>query len=160
MNPFNNNLMRSKAAFTLIEMMVVIGIISIISAIAIPNMIAWRNNSQFNSSVRSVKSAVDKVRMASIKSNMPTRIDFTVGGHTFDILEWDINIIPNAYAPADTYQLSPGTTISAAAFGANTWLEFNSRGMPNAGSGSLTLQNSNGLSANIVVDPMGACKIQ
>lgn len=154
--PLINNSKQSNAAFSLMEVMVVIAIIGILSAVAIPNMIAWRNNSQYSAAVRMAKSAIDNMRMKAIKSNMPARVDFVIGTRTFNTLEWDF--AANAYAAAKTFQLPMGTTIFDSSFGGNSYVEFNSRGM--ATNGTLVIQGSDGRSSNIAVNIVGTSQIQ
>ena len=40
--------MKNYTGFTLVELIVVIALISLISAVAVPNIIVWRQNSQLN----------------------------------------------------------------------------------------------------------------
>lgn len=146
--------MKKNAGFTLMELMITIAIIGTLSAIAVPNMISWRNNMQFNSSVRMIKTAIESARMNAIKSNMPARVNFNVGGNTFNTVKWDI--AANAFAAAVPNTLPPGTTISASTFAGNQ-LQFNSRGMSN--NGSVTVLSSRGLSRRVLVDVVGTSQI-
>lgn len=153
MNQSNNNLMCSKAGFTLIEMMVVIGIITIISAVAIPNMIAWRNNSQFSASLRQIKSAIDGARMVAIKSNTTVTLHFYDSGDTF-CERWNTTTntctIPEA-------QLQAGVIVQNSNFVSDN-LNFNSRGMSNAG--TLIIEGQGGITNRIIVDVVGTSRIQ
>jgi type IV fimbrial biogenesis protein FimT len=150
--------MRSEKGFTIMELMVVIAIIAILSAIAVPNMIRWRNNMQFNSAVRMLKSAIENTRMNAIKSNMPARLDFVDGGHSFNTVAWDL--AANDFNAARTYRLPPEVVLENSDF-ANDQLQFTSRGMPQGGlGGALVLQNTAGdLCRQIVVDNVGTSRI-
>lgn len=146
--------MNKNFGFTIMELMVAIAIMGILSAVAIPNMIAWRNNMQFNSAVRMVKISIEGTRMDAIKANMPSRLDFFVGGDTFDSVKWDP--AANAGAAPVTHQLPPGVTLTNSTF-AGDQLQFNSRGMAN--NGTVTLRSSGGLCRQIRVALVGSSRI-
>lgn len=150
--------MKNNAGFTLMELMVTIAIIGIMSAIAVPNMITWRNSMQFNSAVRQVKISIEQTRMDAIKANMPSRIDFIDGSNTFNTVRWDPTA--NAFAAPNTHQLPPGVILANSNF-ANDQLRFSSRGMPaNVIGGTLRLQNTSGsLCRLIVIANVGTSRI-
>jgi type IV fimbrial biogenesis protein FimT len=150
--------MNKNSGFTIMELMVAIAIVGILSAVAVPNMIAWRNNMQFNSAVRMVKVSIEGTRMAAIRSNMPAHMEFTVGGDSFDTVRWDP--IANAFAPPVTIQLPPGTILAGSTLGGNR-LQFNGRGMPtNAFGGTLRIENTTGsLCRRIIVANLGSSRI-
>jgi Tfp pilus assembly protein FimT len=139
------------------ELMVVVGIIGILSAVAIPNAISWRNGAKFNSAVRTVKVAVERTRMAAVKTNMPAQMDFTDGADSFDTLNWDRDA--NDFS-VKTHALPPGTVLSKSTFGGDR-LRFSSRGLPvGTFGGSLFLKSDAGnLCRRIVVSNVGTSRI-
>ena len=139
--------MKNNFGFTLMELMIAIAIVAILSAVAVPNMIAWRNNAQFNSGVRQVKIAIEETRMDAIKTNMPSRIDFK--GNSFDRVKGDTTV--------QSHELPPGVTISSSTF-ADDQVQFSSRGMAN--NGTVTIQGSAGQTRDIVVAITGTSKIK
>jgi type IV fimbrial biogenesis protein FimT len=149
--------MNNNFGFTLIELMVAIGILGIISAAAVPNMISWRNNMQFNSAVRMVKISIEDTRMDAIKANMRSRLDFTVGGDTFDSVKWDHTT--DTEATPVTHQLPPGIILDKSTVGSNK-LIFDPRGMVKQ-YGTLTIKN---VSANtcmaVVIAMTGSSRIE
>jgi Tfp pilus assembly protein FimT len=136
------------------ELMVAIAIIGILAAIAIPNAISWRNNSQFNAAVRQVKASIENTRMFAIKSNLPADVLFVDGANTYSTRRWDR--VAGAVGGATLQQLPPGVTVTST-FGGGQ-LRFNNRGMAN--NGTVTIQHANGLNNQIIVAITGTCRIQ
>jgi type IV fimbrial biogenesis protein FimT len=150
--------MTSEKGFSLMELMVVVAIIAVLSAFAVPNMVRWRSNMQFNNGVRMLKSAIESTRMSAIKSNMSARMTFVDGGNSFDTVEWDLEV--NNFGAARTNPLPTGVVLESSDF-ADDRLQFTSRGMPQGGVGGvLVLQNTAGdLCRRIVVDNVGTTRI-
>lgn len=146
--------MNNRAGFSLMELMVTIAIIGILTAIAVPNVISWRNNSQFSAAVRQVKSTIEGTRMAAIKSNMATDLFFN-GTNTFTTQTRAITAGAAVVNPLFNHQLPPGVAVNANNGGQ---LNFNNRGM--ATPCTVTVQHTNGLSNQIVVAITGSSRIQ
>jgi prepilin-type N-terminal cleavage/methylation domain-containing protein len=68
--------MRNNKGFTIIELMTVIGILSILTAIAIPGFIDWRSNAQLGSAARNVYSTFQKAKMESVRRNENCGVEF------------------------------------------------------------------------------------
>lgn len=58
-----------KAGFSLVEIMVVLGLLSILAAIAVPNFIDWLPKYRLKSATRDLYSNMQKARIGAIKSN-------------------------------------------------------------------------------------------
>ena len=68
--------MRKDSGFTLIELMVVIAIIGVLCAIAIPNFLKWLPKQRVGSAARAVMSAVEFARSNAIKTNADVTLNF------------------------------------------------------------------------------------
>lgn len=67
--------------FTLVEIMIVVAIIAILAAVAIPNFIKYRQNSQAAacvSNLKQIEAAFEQAKLADSK-NVPDKVDGLVG---------------------------------------------------------------------------------
>jgi type IV fimbrial biogenesis protein FimT len=73
--------MNKNSGFSLFELLTAIAIISILAAIAVPNFISWRNNSQLSRAARDVYSSFQKAKLEAIRRNMTCTITFTTNDY-------------------------------------------------------------------------------
>lgn len=77
-----DEIMRKKSGFTLIELIIVIGMISLLTSIAIPAVMKWLPNYRLKAAARDLYSNMQKAKMEAVKSNKDVLIGFVVG--TYD----------------------------------------------------------------------------
>lgn len=70
---------RRQAGFTMVELMIVIVIIAILSAIAVPSIINWLPNYRLKSAARDLFSNMQKARMQAVKENGDIIMMFDTG---------------------------------------------------------------------------------
>ena len=76
-------LMQKNAGFTTMELMVVIAILAITSAIAIPNFFSWMPAKRLQSATAEVQSALQAARLRAVKENICVTIKFDTGSDSY-----------------------------------------------------------------------------
>ena len=66
----------NERGFTLVEVLVVVGIVGIMGAIAIPNFLSWRENKSLQSAARDMYAGFRKAQVAAVKNNRNAAVSF------------------------------------------------------------------------------------
>jgi len=122
--------------FTLFEMLLVISIIGIVSAIAVPQFSKWRDKQAVNSASKTLLSHMKQARVIAMAENRSVRISFAANSYTYDDDEGGIcGLCKPQTVPYSTFsnKLSIAPT---------TMRTFSSRGTVNSGSMTLTAGDS------------------
>lgn len=155
-------IVRNNRGFTLLEIMIVIAIIGIVGAIAIPNMIGWRGKRQLESAARNFNSDMQLARIAAIREAQTVSVVIdTAAGNYQMFVDYNDNYTLDAGGgdrELRNVTLPAAVTISASTFtGDNT--QFNSRGRPNI-LGTLTFRSTAGETRDVVLSKMGRLKVE
>jgi len=146
-------LMKKNSGFTLLELMIVIAIIGITSAIAVPNFISWLPKNRMKSAARDIYSTIQSARIRAVKEGRRVVVDFNTGTGAAGTYNVFIDDGRGGGTPRDNTQNGAEPTIRSgqmpvdvnlyqANFGAGSWIRFDSRGRPNGVGGSARISNA------------------
>jgi type IV fimbrial biogenesis protein FimT len=74
--------MKKQTGFTLVELLIVIGMIALISLISIPNVIGMLPDYRLRSAAHDLFSNFQKAKLEGVKRNINTAVCFSAGGYT------------------------------------------------------------------------------
>ena len=144
---------KRKRGVTLVELLVSLGIITIISAVAVPFFQSYAINANLKSAAREIASDFSDLSQRALTENATYAIVFDPDLNNYTIRQSGIAI-----------QLKTPTTfgndirILSAPFGGGTTIAFQTRGTATAG--SVNLANSRGSTAIITVNIAGRTNVQ
>ena len=152
--------MNRQSGFTLIELAVIVAIIAIVSAIAIPNMIGSMANRRVNATARDIVSMIQKARIEAVRRNEITVVTFNAGGNYVAFVDDGGGVAANA---GNAFQdagertlysgaLMNGVTIASVSLGlGGSTVSFNTRAMPILGGGPIQLTNNRGFTVTVTI---------
>jgi Tfp pilus assembly protein FimT len=144
--------------FSLVELVVVVAIIMLITAMAIPQARNMMRSYRLNAATASIKSTVQSTRYQAIMVGCPYRVAFTTGSVNYQLSTQAITGTPPACSTSysNVGGTIPWSTTPEAAISANTTLQFNPNGTVTASTGNSDLSISlAGVTRSISVSGVG-----
>ena len=148
--------------FTILELLVVLAVIAVVSAIVTPNFIRWRNNAKMRDAVDNLMGDLEMAKISAVKENNFVAVLFNPTGYrvfvdkaNFWARDADERLLRDRKLPAGvTFDLghsSWGFT--------NNRTRFNSRGRANI-AGTAVIVNSDGQQRDVIVSTLGRIRFR
>ena len=156
-----------ETGFTLIEVMIVVAIIGIASALAIPNYLVWHSRSELRQGITEVQNQLLLARMAALSRNAPVTVAISITNGV--VLMTTTNAATGAQVLASSslrlphvvdLRVGPSTAWTSVVAPATATVSFNSMGMRSGGPGptlnqELAMVNDKGVQFAMKVTPRG-----
>jgi|SRR5208283_4081150 len=146
---------KRKEGFSLVELLVIMGILSIILVIAMPYFYEYEANNSLTSAARDIEADFAESKEKTISENLPYRITFNVSSNNYTIEQPAGTILQTKTPSTFGIGINFASSIPAACFsGASTsfnvtTVDFQTRGIMNPSSGTVLLTNRRGSNATI-----------
>ena len=154
--------MAKQIGFTLVECLMVMVILTLVSAISWPSLMIWTKRTEFKAEVSTLVSSLRRAKMEAIETNSTVVIQVVPGGYTIftdnsrvpgqagdGVRQPDERLLANC-------RLKQGMTISSN-FPKNR-ARFNSR--PGMTAGRFILQDSEGRRIDVIVNRVGRVRVE
>lgn len=154
---------RNAKGITIIELLVVIGILAIIAVFAAPNFLSWRSNMSLRGAVNNIKGDLQNAKSSAARESARVVLEFVnnrmrifvddgagpTGVKNNSIRDGSERIIRERELPVSVTVIS-STFVKT---------HFNPRGTSGA-AGTFILEHANGARMNVIVSPMGRIRIE
>ena len=151
---------RNNLGFSLGELITVMGIISVLAVIAIPNFIGWRSGSQMQGAVENLRGDLQMAKLKAVQENGPVAVLFSSTGYRIFIDNGaNEGVIDAGERLLRDRQLPPSVSIDLVNtdFSGFGYARFNNRGLPES-AGRVVVDSSSG-DGRIDLDRLGRIDI-
>ena len=148
--------MNKKGGFSLFELLIVIAVIAVVSAIVTPNIISWRSSAKLRGAAGNLKGDLEMSKARAVRERTPVTVTFTATNYQVTFTDKDGNprTLRNRKLPAGVR-----VDLDSTGFGLmGDKTQFNGRGLPVAGSAWLV--NTKGDQKRIIVSTLGRIRIE
>jgi type II secretory pathway pseudopilin PulG len=143
---------RNNLGFSLGELITIMGIISVLAVIAIPNFIGSRSGANLRGAVENLRGDLQIAKLKSVQHNDLVTVSFSADGRGYTVSGAGLTFRDRSLPPGVSIDI--GTTD----FGGNDFVTFNNRGMP-LNAGTVVVVSSSGDQRNIGLNRLGRINI-
>jgi len=163
--------LHKNSGFSLIEVIIAIGIISILAGVAIPGIKNWMPNYRLKAMARDLYSNMQRAKIEAVKSNKDVLISFVagaydpagrIGSYRVFVDDSPVNGVFDAGEKVLAQVNMPQNVslYNITGFTGNTTAGFDSRGLPCTLLGSVEFQNNNSIYYQVSLSTAGNVKIK
>ena len=148
--------MKKSEGFSLFELLVVLAVVAVVSAIVTPSILSWRSNAKLRGAAGNLKGDLQLSKAKAVRERSPVTITFLATHYqvTFTDKDGNVRTLRNRKLPGGVRVDLDSTNFTS--MGDKTM--FNGRGLPQAG--SAVLVNNSGQQKTIIVSPLGRIRIE
>ena len=148
--------MKKSEGFSLFELLVVLAVVAVVSAIVTPSILSWRSNAKLRGAAGNLKGDLQLSKAKAVRERSPVTITFLATHYqvTFTDKDGNVRTLRNRKLPGGVRVDLDSTNFTS--MGDKT--VFNVRGLPQAG--SAVLVNNSGQQKTIIVSPLGRIRIE
>ncbi len=160
--------MAKKSGFTLIELCVVMAIIAVIAAVAVPNLLARRAQRDWTTALSQSVAMMNKARVVAVKENTRTTMVFDANENVFRAFvdnDRDHTYNPETDRLIGVYDIPASVSIRKSTFPAASpeagryYCSYNPHGLP-VRAGAVELTGKTGLSGKVILAMSGRIRVE
>jgi type IV fimbrial biogenesis protein FimT len=154
--------MYKESGFSLMELMLVISMIALITAIAMPSMLGWREGAKLRGAVENMRGDLQLAKLKAVQESGPVAVSFESDGYRVFIDNGANEGVRDAGERLiKNRELPEGVSIDLANtdFNGNLYARFNNRGLPED-TGDVTVDSYDGDQRLISLNRLGRINIQ
>jgi prepilin-type N-terminal cleavage/methylation domain-containing protein len=141
----------NQRGFTLVEMMIVVGVISVISVLGVPNYTSWNARHQLRQASAEIQNQLAFARVSAMSRNSVVSVSVSASGGKVVLSATDASgasVVQPVALPGGVIGVTPQPT-------GVTFLPLGIRSGGGTGNQLIVISNNQGLSYSVIVTPRG-----
>ena len=147
--------MKKSGGFSLFELLIVLAVIAVVSAIVTPGILSWRSKASLRGAAGNLRGDLELCKAKAVRERSPVTVTFQATHYQVTFTDKDGNL-----RTLRNRKLSGGVRfdLDNTNFRDGDKTVFSARGLPGAGSAGLV--NNSGQHKKIIVSPLGRIRIE
>ena len=153
--------MHKESGLTLTEMMLVIAMIALLTAIAMPNMLGWREGAKLRGATENLRGDLQLAKLKAVQESGPVAVLFSGNEYQVFVDATNAGVRDAGERLFRRRQMPAGVSIDLGStdFNGNDYVRFNNRGLPDD-IGSVVVDSRDGDQRTVSLNRLGRINIQ